>query len=317
MVAFLPRISAWVLAGIVGAAVFFTLGDPIAQSYANHDEIAYNSLAISLLKSGAYRLEAQPDGIVATEAYFAANPQLYPYLSFVSFKLFGVSRTTMRLPAALAFVGTGAILIALALRRGLAPFHLNADLLLLLVCPSLVYAARTARPEALSTLAIYAGCLLSLRASTSAGRVRPAPIAASGALATVAVWNQTLFAGCALLPLFFGTPRTEPPTSPAAVRAYLAWILGASLALVALVVVIVVPHWDAWKEQFFLNAVTISEAERNPPPHPSAFDLWQLALNLKARFSTFGTPYLAWYLCVPIVWFAVFRPTRRFFWPSP
>ncbi len=312
MIAFLNRASAWLLVALASVIILFALRDPIPQSYANYDEIAYNSLAISLLKNGTYRLDAQPDGIVPTDTRFAANPQLYPYLSYLSFKLFGVSRAAMRIPASLAFLGCALVLGFLAVRQGLQPLHVISVLLLLLSCPFLLYSARIARPETLSALGVYVSCALCVRSQTQTGAWRRLHLLGGGATAALAGWNHPMFAGCAILPLFFIHPRHGSTPAASTLRSIGWWTLGGTLCVMALAAVLVLPYWDAWKEQFPLNSSTVIEAGRHPDSDRLNFSPFKLLADLRARFSTFGNPYLLWYLAAPLVYFVLLRPTRRF-----
>lgn len=292
--------------------VLLALRNPIPQSYANTDEIAYASLAISLLEHGTYRVDAQPVGILSTDGQFAANPQLYPYLAYLSFRSFGISRITMRLPAALAFLAAAVVLAALAVRSGLPPVSVVCVLLLMLSCPFLLYAARTARPETLSTAAIYLSCWLCFLSRHQQGRRQVLTLAAGGGAAALAVWNHPLFAGCALLPPFFLRVQEAADSTGAYVRKIAWWMVGGAAAVAAFAAVLVLPHADAWREQFLVNAASISEAERNPGSDRLAFSPIKVLTDLRARFSTFGQPYLLWYLAAPLVFFGVLRPTRRF-----
>jgi len=283
-------------------------------SYQNHDDAFYSSIGVQFATNGEWRPSIQPLGLTSSENYFAANPLLTPYLTAASVKLFGPDRWSLKLPSLIAFLAAGLALIWMVHVAKLSSAHSLVIMFSYYACPWLYYAMNTARAEPMCIAGLYLATLLSLIGVKSTRTVCTSVwILLSGALVTIVAWNHLLFSMAALLPALaiWGFDHKASRW-----KRICLWLAGAVMMLFVLIVWRVIPHWDAWNEQFLQNAASNAAISSNISTLESFKSTAPFPLNelveLKARFSTLGWPFMSWYAGIPLLFLLFLRPTRLF-----
>ena len=136
---------------VLAIAAFFAALLPLAGNYAVHhpDEQYYTAAAIQMARSGDYLTPRDERGAPRFQ-----KPILAYWLLAASYRLFGVSPFTSRLPFLLA--GCAILAVAYAMSRDLVPDPAAARLALLALVaePQLVFAALRSMPDVLLTLGL-------------------------------------------------------------------------------------------------------------------------------------------------------------------
>jgi hypothetical protein len=280
----------------------------------NLDDVCYSSIAVEYASTGEWRPAFQPLGLAKTERFFAANPILTPYSSAMFVKFFGPDRWVFQLASLGAFIAAG---VALSWTISLLELHRLHSLLVLFsyyACPWLYYAMNSARAEPISIACIYLAVLFAvLYIKFPAALYSPGWLLLSGALTVTSFWNHPLFLMTGLLPIAFILSYHNKVYYK---RGVLVWLIGASAMFVFLVGWRILPHLDAWREQFLANASSNAHLGKSS----TTFNYFQSTLpfplnklvELKARFSTLGWPFVCWYVGLPVLSLLFLRPTRLF-----
>lgn len=296
----------------VFALCFHASKRPCPQIYTNWDEVIYNSVAISLLRSGQYKMYCSPHGLIPTESFFAGNSILYPYFSYLSFKCFGISRLAMRLPSLLAYLGSGILLLLCIKKLRLSAVHSICVMGAFLMSPLIIYSACIGRAEMLCGFAVYISSVLCVISNDIKNKYQAVCIFVGGMASAFAVWNHPLFLVAALLPVLLAED-VKIQLKNNGFRLPCFFFLGSSATFLLLSLFLVIPHWDSWHEQFLANASnTSSFTDAYQHGYVKQVDFITLFKSMKARFSTFGVAYLAWYASIPIFGFFILSPTRKF-----
>ena len=291
------------------------LNRPSLFVYQNYDDAFYSSIGVQLAANGDWRPAFQPLGLVPSESYFAANPVLTPYFTAASIKFFGPSRWAFKLPSLVAFLVAGLALIWMLHIAKASPEHCLVVLFSYFASPWLYFAMNTARAEPLCIGGLYIAMLFVLIGANS---TKPAHYSGwlllSGAFSALVAWNHVLFSMAALLPalaILFYADKTNRR------KGVLLWFAGAFLTLVILAGLLILPYVDSWKEQFLANASNNADISERTKPVASFESLLPFPLNelveLKARASSLGWPFICWYAGVPLLFLVFLRPTRLFF----
>ena len=280
------------------------LNRPHSIYWSNLDETSIAALSVEWASSGHYRATILPDGLLLSENVFAANTAIYPYISGVLLKIFGVQRWCIRFGSIVSFFGAATCLYFIWRQTERSKLKLWAVFICYFGCPFLLQSSTVGRPEMLSVFLCYFAAFLAVKASTST-EYHAACIFFSGSAAALAVWNNPLFAGLSCLsPLLY----LEFCKSSLWRKGLIYFLLGAMLAVIVMSLVILVPHWDAWKEQWPLNKLTYTK--RSPEVKLTIAGILGCIVAMKSRFSMLGMPYLSWYLLLP-VWCCLFRSASR------
>ena len=304
--------------GVLAVLSLLLLGSVLNRAsmvpYQNWDDAYYSSIGVQWAATGEWRPAMQPLGLAPSDSYFAANPILTPYLTGVCVKLFGPHRWATHLPSLGASALASVALIWMVHVLQLRPAHGLVVMFSYYACPWLYFAMNTARAEPLCIAGLYLSALFAVKWAIAPKTFGTSawPLL-SGFLATLTVWNHPLFAAAVLLPailLFAYAGKAD------ARRGILLWLAGACLMLVCLIGWRILPHWEAWKEQFLANAsnnATISGSVKTLDSFKSSqpFPLNEL-VELKARLSALGWPFVCWYAGLPFLFLAFLRTTRLF-----
>lgn len=126
--------------------VFYKLGD---NYFSNWDEAWYADIGRNMVRTGNFLTP------VFNQQPFFEKPPFYYWLSFLSFKIFGINEFAARFPSALAALGTGVLLFLLGQRL----FNRHVAIVSVFILASTIgflYRSRTGNLDSVLTLFIIA-----------------------------------------------------------------------------------------------------------------------------------------------------------------
>jgi hypothetical protein len=283
------------LLAIVTAVMARNLNLPNPKPIINFDEAVYGGLAFELAETGNYTSRRIfPDGLRDSGDAAVVHTMLSPYLQAAAIQWLGFDRVALRLHSLVLYAASGGVLLLLVARMGLPPLQAVAALSLFFLSPWLIYAGTIGRSESIGMFLVFAATLVAwiLRKREIAG------VFASGFIAGAAVYNHATFLAAACLPYLFCLRFREGKAS--VVKTAPAYAAGALVAIAALWLWLMLPHYEAWRDEFVAAGAS---AWAGP-------SLTGVPLAMKHLFSTFGAAYLNWYLTGFLFLLVVLKPTR-------
>ena len=266
---------------------------PHNQILVNCDEYFYSAPALTLAETGDYaNRKTFPEGLFTSGDQYLVHTQLTPYFEALFIKIFGYSRFSIRLHSAVFFLA-GAMLL-FYLWMSLQKSNLFGAVLLAayFASPFLIFAGRTARPEMFGGFLLFSACLCIVLLVKS----QKIGFFGAGLLAGVATYNHPIFFAVSCLPFLFGLNyyRINILSWKAILGFAISYGAGALFSVVGIMAFLVLPFYEQWVEQF----VQAISDPKNATYSSRQEGIISKVLSLKARFSTFGFGYAAWYLVV-------------------